>query len=90
MTDMLTEAQWELLAEAELPLYTGMGSVTGMLCREDCPYLVAMWDNAAALYEIASYNESREITPDDVEREAARRVALANLLIATGSLVAPA
>lgn len=87
----LTEREWELFVEAERSLYAnGPLAFSDVLCREDSERLVPLWYDARACAEATWHAGLGEPTDDAIEREAARRVAVAQFVIVTGEAPAPA
>ncbi len=81
MNTILTQAQWNLLEQAEAPLYAnshGFHSFTSVRDREDSGALAAMWADAESSVEMITDD------PDEVQSECATRVALAQALLIFG------
>lgn len=90
-TTPLTQEQWDLLTEEEGKIYRNGGlGITDVTDRTDesVAYLGAMWEAAASIYRDTAYigeNADGQPTGEQIEREAARRVAVCQAILAFGT-----
>lgn len=80
---VLTEAEWDALADAEAGIYANemaMHPVTGVRDREDCGYLASIWDDAMSSVDM--------FVPDGPTQTkiVAERVARAQYFIMLGAM----